>query len=186
MTFEEPRPTFGDIFHSSGNGLRDITYGGIASWIEDHLLDWYYQYVTVLGNVPPNSKLTGGTFHQQLGALAAAIMRTEGFTPQFEKFANGRRVDLISDDERWIIECGDTNASPIITHLFRTCERFSVLPFQSYPDHNATVCLYTFVRGANWDDDTAWLISSGWDRLKGFKGLSRDLTWQGADPDETK
>jgi hypothetical protein len=78
----------------------------------------------------------------------------------FEKPANGRLVDVASEDWEWIIECGNTNPDPVLEHLLHTCRHFAVLPFQ-YPESEFPLLLYVFERGPNWDDNKIKAIIDG-------------------------
>jgi hypothetical protein len=158
--------TFAEIFHSSRSALRQIDYGNIGNWMKN---DWIKAREVILGDTPlvkelllPENELKsqrillerhgiclingGSAVHRQLCRVAAAYLLDLNKKPITEQRYNGKRVDLISDDKKWIIECGDTDAKPILEHLYNTCQYFAVYPFGSKS-------LYVFERGTKWDNE---------------------------------
>lgn len=157
--------TFKDIFNSSGDSRRMTQYGDIKELLDTgvvkvstrnildcplvahiHTLPITDAALMVSEKAANLTSTRGGDWHYELVVLAAAYLISMGKQVYCEEWANGKRVDLITQDKEWIIECGDTDAKPIREHLEYTCLYFAVLPFQS-----GEPTLYVFERGPNWD-----------------------------------
>lgn len=98
-------------------------------------------------------ELAGGDEHQLIANIASLFLHDLGKEVLYETRFNSRRVDLVASDYSCIIECGDTNAPPIVDHLYegetrQPCSFVGVMPFQEL---NAPF-IYIFKRGVNWDD----------------------------------
>lgn len=100
----------------------------------------------------------GGDWHVDLSKIGAMFLRSQGKDYQFEQWFNRKRVDILSTDHDWVIECGDTQARPIIEHLYggddheHRCNKVAIIPFQS-DYHN--FFMYVFMRGSAWDEQQA-------------------------------
>jgi len=88
----------------------------------------------------------GGVEHRWLGYLAAAFLLDKGKQVLSEQFRNGSRIDILSSDNEFYIECGDTNPAPMLEHLSENCIYFCVFPFCTFEDN----FFYIFERGENW------------------------------------
>lgn len=163
-----------DIFHSSGFSLRHIDVREVNQWRAEDLITVYYltvdgpnaqklhdseikathgDYAALLSLPCETGRLSvvhGGSWHCKMAAYAEAFLHDLGKEVLFEQWANGHRVDVISTDQEWIIECGDTSPKPLLEHLLRTCKRFAVLPFQQSTEF--PFILYVFEQGPAWDD----------------------------------
>lgn len=159
--------TLGRIFHSSGNPGRGIDYGDIDQWFDKQWISARKVFLDDIGAVNQIAHLNnfdlaqllhenhrclimnaGSDAHQRLCLLAAAYLISLGKQPVPEQRVNGKRVDLITSDNEWIIECGDTDARPLLKHLYSTCEHFAVFPFDTEPQF-----LVVFERGTGWNQD---------------------------------
>lgn len=114
----------------------------------------------------------GGLAHKTLATIATLFLQDRGKSVLHEERCNGRRVDVVSTDYEWLIECGDTNGEPIVKHLnathgARNCNYVCVLPFQEFIDG---VTMYVFTRGSNWSDEEAQRIHLGLNGVR-FKEL---------------
>lgn len=161
--------TYPQIFHSSGDERRWIQYGDINKLVNADIIKvrkvqiGLSEFTMSLINAPileahrlfysryaRNFLNAGGEDHQRLNLIAAAYLIDQGHIPIPEQWANGKRVDLLTQDQKWIIECGDTDAAPIYKHLYYTCQFFGVLP---YPVQSPI--LFVFERGAKWNQRKA-------------------------------
>lgn len=91
----------------------------------------------------------GGLAHQQLCWLAAAWLLDQGFSVVAEQRFAGKRVDLLTDCQSWLIECGDTAPTPITRHLLRGVTQIGIVPFQELvmPD---SITIYIIAKGNAW------------------------------------
>jgi hypothetical protein len=99
----------------------------------------------------------GGAGHQILANVASLFLQDMGKRVTNETWANGRRVDVAATDWSWIIECGDTNARPIMDHLYQVpeagrAERVAIIPFQDDMSLKA-IEMHVFRRGPQWTDE---------------------------------
>lgn len=92
---------------------------------------------------------TGGKGNHGLAAYAIAFLLGIGKEVVCEFQWNGRRVDVVSKDMEWFIECGDTNGEPIPYHLMGECAHVAVLPYGGTHDD----IMWVFERGGNWNAD---------------------------------
>jgi hypothetical protein len=97
----------------------------------------------------------GGDEHVLLSKIGAMFLRSQGKSYQFEQWFNRKRVDILSIDHEWVVECGDTQARSIIEHLYGgddhedRCNKVAIIPFQ--PDF-PNFFMYIFTRGPAWDE----------------------------------
>jgi hypothetical protein len=105
----------------------------------------------------------GGDEHRELSRLGAMFLKKQGKQWKFEERFNRKRVDIISTDHEWVIECGDTQARPVVEHLYggddhtERCNMVGIIPFQ---DASVDFHMYVFKRGSAWDEK--WAKSIFW------------------------
>jgi len=169
---------YSDIFNSSGHPLRQDTRTGIAQLakcLEEGVISIFlnelggtplFDKVRSLTSDPLNFKdnlqeimpllrgyfyEAGGQFHHKvLVLLATALLIDHGYQVELERWRNGKKVDVVSTDNHWIIECGDTSPEPVIDHLYHSCDKFGVLPYQEL--ESGSIEMFVFERGQNWSE----------------------------------
>lgn len=102
-------------------------------------------------------RVGGGSEHQLIANIASLFLLDLGKEVLTEVKFNSRRVDLLAADYSCVIECGDTNAPPIVDHLYdgnngMPCSFVGVMPFQDLIDDPF---MYVFKRGVNWNESAA-------------------------------
>ncbi len=139
---------WGALFHSSNNNARMIDLGDIGAWVRDGVLSLRTiqigsaQYVNA-DEYAPNAN--GSEDHKSLMTAGMLFLKSIDIEPSHEKTLNGYRVDVTGGN--WVIECGDTNAPPVIHHLRSGIDHVGILPYQPIED---LISLYVFERGNNW------------------------------------
>lgn len=153
-----------DIFHSSGDARREINYGYLPEMLKSGEIacrtirfmdNEIIKSFSGLDQLSIDSLLaskgaynsTGGKGNHGLAAYAIAFLLEIGKEVQCEWHQNGRRVDVISKDKEWFIECGDTNGEPVPYHLMDECKYFAVLPYGCIQNDT----MWIFERGSNWN-----------------------------------
>lgn len=149
----------------SGDSRRYIEYGNMAHWINSYAIVISRQSI----DTPQTKQIValirqhdteglksykrqvlrvhGGDSHHDLAMLAYYWLIDTGHTPKCEQAVNGHRVDVVSDDLSILIECGNTDAVPVIEHLHKPAAKVCVVPFQGLHETQGAPFMYVFERG---------------------------------------
>lgn len=150
--------------------LRDIFYSGFSGRIDYASLDglWnalnsevflyeseeivpvavYYRRIDSKKLGVPSGIGGDGQGHRALKMVAKEWLADRGIRADYEVRFSGGFVDILSEDRRRVIECGNTSPDKVGSYLGdERVEIFSVLPYPFSEDKFLTI--HSFTRGPN-------------------------------------
>jgi hypothetical protein len=142
------------MIHLESNNLQPFHQGVQEQLIEllDTIQPW--EETAIVRAIPQLAAISNGgrRAHTVLCWSAAAWLIDQKYQVLAEQRHNGRRVDLFTACNTWLIECGDTSPQPIPKHLLRGVQYIGIVPFQE--SNLANLEMFIFSKGDGWNNNT--------------------------------